>query len=223
MKYTILRSKRKTIALYVRNGTVEVRAPLWARQSEIDKFVVGHEKWIRDKLEKSKTQQLQYDNFALKYGDTTLYRGKEYPIIAKEGSRVGFDINHFYIPPSLNPDEIKKACIQIYQILAKNYIPRRVLTLSNAMGLTPSAIKINSAKTRWGSCSSKKSINFSWRLIMANDEAIDYVIIHELAHLIEMNHSPRFWGIVEAVLPDYRKHKAHLKELQRRLATENWS
>ncbi|MCL2421484.1 MAG: M48 family metallopeptidase [Defluviitaleaceae bacterium] len=222
MKYAIKRSKRKTMALHVRDGLVEVRAPLWVRNHEIEKFVADHEQWVNDKLEKSKLQQLKRDRFAFNYGVTLLYRGNEYPIVAREGNRIGFDIDHFYMPFGLASNEIKEACIQIYKMLAKDYMPRRVITLSKAMGLAPAAIKINSAKTRWGSCSSKKSINFSWRLIMADDEAIDYVIIHELAHLIEMNHSARFWAIVEKILPDYRKHKTHLKALQRRLAEEDW-
>ena len=222
MEYTLIRSKRKTMTLYIRNGILEVRAPLWVPNSEIEKFLVSKEKWIIDKLNKSKAQKLQRGAFTLNYGSALLYRSKEYPLIAKEGNRIGFDSTHFYIPPNLDPKEIKHACVQIYQRLAKNYIPERTITIAKSMELMPSAIKINSAKTRWGSCSTKKSINFSWRLIMADDETIDYVIIHELAHLIEMNHSPRFWQIVENVLPDYRKYLTRLKELQNRLASEDW-
>jgi hypothetical protein len=90
------------------------------------------------------------------------------------------------------------------------------------MSVTPIAVKINSAKTRWGSCSNKKSLNFSWRLIMADDDVIDYVVVHELAHLREMNHSPRFWAVVEAVLPDYRERKLKLRALQAKLNREDW-
>ena len=86
----------------------------------------------------------------------------------------------------------------------------------------PSAVKINGAKTRWGSCSSKKSINFSWRLIKADDDVIDYVVVHELSHITEMNHSPNFWAIVENILLDYRERKVKLKRLQKRLSMENW-
>ena len=90
------------------------------------------------------------------------------------------------------------------------------------MDVTPTAIKINGAKTRWGSCSAKKSLNFSWRLIMADDDVIDYVVVHELAHIAEMNHSARFWALVEGALPDYQSRKAKLKALQQRLSIEDW-
>ena len=90
------------------------------------------------------------------------------------------------------------------------------------MGVTPIAVKINSAMRRWGSCSSRMSLNFSWRLIMADDAIIDYVVVHELAHIKEMNHSARFWAVVESVLPDFRERKRKLKELQSRLSGEDW-
>jgi len=113
-------------------------------------------------------------------------------------------------------------CSQIYRLKAKEYIPSRVKEISKSMGVTPATIKINGAKTRWGSCSSLKSINFSWRLMMAEDAVIDYVVVHGLAHLIEMNHSPRFWAIVERIVPDYKERQIQLKNLQKKLSVENW-
>ena len=90
------------------------------------------------------------------------------------------------------------------------------------MEVAPSAVGITAAKTRWGSCSARRSINFSWRLAFADDAVIDYVVVHALAHITEMNHSARFWAIVAAVLPDYRERRERLKILQRRLVAENW-
>lgn len=126
------------------------------------------------------------------------------------------------MPPNLNPEQIKSDCVQIYRMLAKRDLTNKVLDFAKRMAVMPIAIKINSAKTRWGSCSSKKSLNFSWRLIMADDDVIDYVVVHELAHITEMNHSTKFWTIVEDVLQDYRKRKIKPKELQRRLSGEDW-
>lgn len=73
-------------------------------------------------------------------------------------------------------------------------------------------ITVRDQKTRWGSCSSKGNLNFNWRLILAPEEVLDYVVVHELAHRLEMNHSPRFWAVVESVLPDYRKRRGWLKQ-----------
>ena len=221
VEYTLTRSKRKTIGLYIKDGILEIRTPLKCSQSEIDKLVAEKENWIRDKLSYSKSLSKKREDFTLNYGSKILYLGEEYPIIKKAGSRVGFD-NGFYMPQDLSQDEIKDACIQIYRLLAKRDLTNKAHEFSKQMNVMPVAVKINDAKTRWGSCSSRKSINFSWRLIMADSAVVDYVTVHELAHLTEMNHSAKFWSIVENVLPDYRERKSRLRKLQKRLSTENW-
>ena len=222
IEYTIVRSNRKTVAIYIHNGSVEVRAPLKATKRDIDKFVESKAVWISKNLSVSTEQAEQRDGFRLDYGSFIPYRGNQYPIYAKEGGHAGFDDRGFYIPPGLTDKQIKAACAQVYKMLAKRDIPHKVSEYSIQMGVAPISIKINSAKTRWGSCSSSMRLNFSWMLIMADDEAIDYVVVHELAHLTEMNHSIRFWKIVESVLPDYKKRHQQLKDLQQRLATEDW-
>lgn len=220
--YTLTRSKRKTVALYVRGGGVEVRAPLKMPKSDIDKFVASKEKWITERLAKSGELAARRESFELNFGGLIAYRGKQYPIEAKSGNRVGFDGAAFYMPPGLPPGQIKSACAQIYRMLAKRDLTEKTLAFAERMAVVPAAVKINGAKTRWGSCSGRKSINFSWRLIMADDGVIDYVVVHELAHLSEMNHSARFWAIVGNVLPDYKERQARLKALQKRLAAEDW-
>lgn len=220
--YTLTRSNRKTIALYVRDGAVEVHAPLKAPKRDIDKFVVSKEKWLTDKLAASNERQEQRKKFALTYGDSIIYKGSKYPIFAKSGNRVGFDDKRFYMPPNLTTEQIKHACIQIYCILAKHDLTNKVLDFAKQMSVVPTSVKINGAKTRWGSCSDKKSLNFSWRLMMADNDVIDYVVVHELSHIIEMNHSVRFWASVERFLPDYKARQKRLKELQKKLSMEDW-
>lgn len=94
---------------------------------------------------------------------------------------------------------------------AAEYLPRRVALYAAVMGVTPAAVKINAAGKRFGSCSSKGNLNFSCRLMAYPPEAIDYVVVHELAHLIHMNHSAAFYATVAAVLPDYKARAAMLK------------
>ena len=222
MDYTLTRSKRKTVALYVRNGKVEVRAPLAMPERDIDKFVASKEKWIKEKLAKSRESLKSQEAFAPNYGDMVLYRGKQCPIADRPDNKISFDGERFLMPAHLAPGQIKSACVQIYRMLAKNELTKKTLGFAKRMGVAPSSIKINGATARWGSCSAKKSINFSWRLIMADDDVIDYVVVHELAHLTEMNHSKMFWAIVENMLPDYKQRQSRLRELQRRLAGEDW-
>jgi predicted metal-dependent hydrolase len=220
--YTLTRSNRKTIGLYVRNGSVEVRAPLKAPKADIDGFVRSKQAWIEKTLARSAANAEKREAFALDYGGAVTYLGRECPIAARPGDRVGFDGSAFYMPPDLAPGQIKGACVQIYRMLAKRDLTAKTLAFAERMGVMPLAVKINGAKTRWGSCSAKRSINFSWRLIMADDDVVDYVVVHELAHITQMNHSPRFWTLVAAVLPDYEERQERLKELQARLNAEDW-
>ena len=220
--YTLIRSQRRTVAIYIKNGAVEVRTPLKMPKRDIDKFVVSKEQWITEHLTQSQANALRRKAFALNYGDTLILHGIAYPLVAKDGTQAGFDGKRFYLPPNLPPEQIKYTVVQLYRRLAKLHITERVAHYAGIMKVSPAAIKINGAKTRWGSCSSKRSLNFSWRLVMAEDAVIDYVVVHELAHITEMNHSARFWAIVQGVLPDYKKRQTQLKELQKRLAAEDW-
>jgi len=222
MEYTLTRSKRKTIAIHIHGGIVDVRAPLNMSKREVNRFVLSKEKWIADKLAQSIYRVNARDWFALDYGDSVVLRGKQVIITAQLTDSVWYDDDHFYIPAGLSPDQIKHSCIEIYQTIADGILKEKTIYFAEKMSVEPSVIRINSAKSRWGSCSAKKSINYSWRLIMADDDVIDYVIVHELAHLLEMNHSKKFWDIVKNVLPDYKDRRVRLKELQSRLGLEKW-
>jgi len=221
-EYTLIRTNRKTTAIYIRDGFVEVRAPYKKSLSEIDQFVASKEKWIADKLSVKNEQISQRESFTLTYGDKIPYRGKMHPIRGKQGGMAGFDVLSFYMPPDLSPEDIKYYCKTTYKLLAERDLTARTIEFMDEMELEPTAIKINNAKSTWGSCSSKKSINFSWRLVMADDDVIDYVIVHELAHILEPNHSARFWAIVESYIPDYKERRARLKILEQKLGSEDW-
>lgn len=95
--------------------------------------------------------------------------------------------------------------------MAREIIPARVAHFSRIMGLTPTGLRITSARTRWGSCSAKNSLNFSWRLMDYPPEAIDYVVVHELAHIAHHDHSREFYALVASILPDYKERAALLK------------
>jgi predicted metal-dependent hydrolase len=223
IEYTLIRSKRRTMAIHIKKDiTLEVRAPLKTPKAEIDRFVMSKRNWIEKHLAAIAQQADNRARFSIRYNDTLSLQGREYPIIAKEGKRAGFDDQCFFLPPALPPDEIKRVIIQVYRAVAKEILANKVNDYSKQMGVMPAAVKVNSAKTRWGSCSGKNIINFSWRLVMADDDVINYVVVHELAHIREHNHSERFWRVVASVLPDYERRRKKLKEFQRKLANEDW-
>jgi predicted metal-dependent hydrolase len=100
---------------------------------------------------------------------------------------------------------------------AKKIFPERTAYFAERMGVTYNRITIREQKTRWGSCSSAGNLNFNWKLVLMPSELLDYVVVHELAHRKEMNHSPRFWAVVEKELPDYHERREKLKKMGKQL------
>ncbi|MCL2285915.1 MAG: M48 family metallopeptidase [Firmicutes bacterium] len=220
--YILKRCRRKTLAIYVRNGQVEVRAPMGLPKAEIDKFVAVKQNWITEKLATEQERFERKKAFSLNYGSEILVRGVPYPIVPITHARPELDGKCVYIPANLDPAQIKNACITAYRHIAQSLLTARTAEYAKLMSVEPASVSISSAKGRWGSCCACKKITFSWRLIMGSDDVIDYVVVHELAHILQMNHSKEYWAIVESVLPDYKQRRARLAELQRRIAAEDW-
>jgi predicted metal-dependent hydrolase len=221
--YSITRSKRKTAAIYVHDdGSIEVRCPKNFPARDIEKFVTEN----LHKLERTAAQKQdaarKKEAFCIRPGDTLLFLGKEYPLECVSFRKAGFDGSRFYIPADLPAENVKPMMIKVYKTLAEKTLSEKTLVYAGQMQLAPLKVKINAAKTRWGSCSGKNSINFSWRLIMADERCVDYVVVHELAHIAEHNHSARFWAVVGKYLPDYKEQHKCLRALQKKLSAENW-
>lgn len=218
IEYTLNRYKRKSIGIYVKDGQVEVRAPLCCPQENIDAFVNLKTPWILERLAKHELRE----NFVatLNYGSKISLLGGEYTIAPIQG--LSLEANHVYIPQNLPPTGIQPACINAFTHIARGYLPKRVAHFAPIMEVAPRSVTINSAKSRWGSCSQCKKLNFSWRLIMGAPRVIDYVVVHELAHIYEMNHGPNYWAVVEKFMPDYQERIVELKALGSRLNNEGW-
>lgn len=211
MEYQLIRSRRKTIAVCIaRDGSVVVRAPLRAAQSVIDHFVWEKRSWIEEKSGEMAARDAARKQFQVLPGSTLPLLGQNYPIVS--GNQAAFDGRQFFIPDE-EFETVKPKLVQLYKNLAGQVIPRRVEYFSTRTGWVPAGVRIGSASTAWGSCSGKNRLNFTWKLVMARPEEIDYVVVHELAHLVEHNHSARFWRLVESVLPDYRERRSKLKDL----------
>lgn len=215
----IIRSKRRTLALIVESdGQVVVRAPMKLPQAYIDAFVAQKADWIRQKQAEAARRQIASPEQRFVPGGAFLYLGVSYPLqLAKHlSSALALKDSAFLLGES----ELPRAQVLFerwYKKHARAYLAERLNALASLYGYSYSAMRLSSARTRWGSCSPKGVISLNWRLVMAPPGVIDYVIIHELAHLKEKNHAPRFWAVVEKMMPDYRAPRKWLKDNSSRL------
>lgn len=208
----IIRSNRKSISIQITpQGEVIVRAPKLAPKFYIDNLIQKKASWINKKLSELKQNSLLL-NESDKKQKIFFFLGDKYRLIySEEGkNRVSFKDNFI-----LHPQKEKNAAklmISWYKKHAKEIIIPRAQEISHLTGLKYKQIKITSAMSRWGSCNSKGTVCFPYRLIMTPPSVIDYVIIHELAHLAHLDHSPKFWAMVEKLYPNYKNSKKWLKK-----------
>ncbi len=208
----IQRSKRKTLSIIIGNDLViKVKAPYWVTNREIEEFVLKNREWIKIKLQqmsqKPKAESKKYLN-----GEKFLFLGKEMRLRFSLGKDFIITEDGELLAPALFADSPRDMIIEWYEKQAEKIIKERCSLLSKSIGIKPAKIKINSAKTRWGSCSRKGNLNFTWRLIMAPLSVVDYVILHELAHIIHHNHSAEYWQLVARLNPDYQESEEWLKK-----------
>lgn len=204
-----VRGNKITIAID-KTGKLQVKAPHYSLISDINMLISQKISWIeKHKKRISESQPVRKE---FKDGEKFLYVGKELPLrVVNDGrTHLAFKEDHFQLS-SGQTAVARQLFERLYKNLAWNYMAPRTRDLAKAHKFSFSSVKISSAKTKWGSCSNKKSINLAWRLVMAPPLVIDYVIIHELAHTLEMNHTSSFWSIVEKIMPDYDINKNWLK------------
>jgi predicted metal-dependent hydrolase len=216
LTYTIKRStKRHKLTITVeRDRNVVIHAPEGMSDEKIRQVVESKRQWIYDKIGHSqKYQDLPHPpGKELVSGESALYLGRQYRIemVRTALSEVQF-VQRFLIPATQRLKR-EEALRQWYIGKAKEKIIPRVKHRARELGVDVAEVKIVDNRFRWGSCTLKDNVNFNWRLIKAPMFVIDYVIVHELAHLIETNHTPGFWNIVRAQAPTMEKAKAWLKE-----------
>ena len=224
MEYKITRSKRKTIALYVHpNGEVEVRCPLHLPKKTVERFVLEKRDWIEKHTAEFSERAALRKTFYILPGDSLLYLGKRYPVL--EGGKIkkaSFDGEAFWIPQNMEQDDLKRQLIRLYTALAQEELFERTQKFASVMDANFAGVQIHNVKTRWGSCTGKNKIYYAWKLILADERAVDYVVVHELAHTFEHNHSKRFYSIVARYLPDYKECAALLRQLQSSLSLQDW-
>ncbi len=213
----LIRSRRRTIALEIApNATLVVRAPLREPLARIEEFVREKAGWISRHLSRVALRPHHCPK-EFTEGEKFLYLGQAYVLRLKDNG----------VAPLLFQDEfvLNRACrpfakqmfVNWYIKEAKKTIGERARVLARKFGFSYQDVKITAASRRWGSCSVKDELNFTWRLVMAPMAVIDYVVVHELAHTREKNHSRNFWRVVAAMMPDYKTQLKWLRENEKLL------
>ena len=207
----IIRSKRKTVALIIeRDGNLTVRAPLNIDPTEIESLVAQKSGWIRERQEWIRSNLPPPHRYQA--GEHFFFLGLKYPLQIVEHQKVPLVLDQaFKIDLKAYPDA-RVIFKEWYKKHARKFIGERATALSARHNLKYNRLRITSARTRWGSCSTRKTLSFTWRLVMAPPEVIDYVVIHELAHLKHHRHTSEFWKLVEQLCPEYRARRGWLKE-----------
>lgn len=208
----IRRSQRKTIALIIReDGSLEVRAPLRMTDAQIMEFVQSKQAWVNQRQTAVRSAVPAHAYLA---GEEFLFLGTKYPLRYVEKQRIMVQFSGKSIDLRIKGQSDAAEWIEgWYRLQAREYLTDRLAHYSQVWGFSYKNLRINGAGTRWGSCNAqRKSLNFTWRLMMAPPEIVDYVVVHELCHLKHPNHSPEFWKEVERILPDYKRRRKWLKE-----------
>jgi len=208
-------NRKKTIAVKVNQGDVSVSVPKNASLSHIETVINNKSKWIQQKL-------LQQENYTplkvheFRAGETFLYLGQERTLDCVTGIRSAIELDEqkitLYSHRPLKAVTIKNRLNKWYRAQAQLYLSLRTRELAENIGLKPRRINTRTYRSRWGCCSSNREITYNWQIIMAPEHIIDYLIVHELCHMKEHNHSPRYWSHVAAVLPDYKQSKKWLDQ-----------
>jgi len=217
-RYDIVRSRhrRRTIAICIeRDGRVVVRAPAKTARDALHQFVREKRPWIKKKLLQIRQEQTDAHPRAFVSGETFFYLGDNYPLKITHSPNgtppLAFIGGEFQLNERFKGDR-KALFVVWYKKQAETLIRQRIDRYREVMDIPSVQARITSAKYQWGGCSSRDRITFSWRIVLAPLPLVDYVVVHELAHLRERNHSSNFWKIVEAVLPDYRVRRQWLRE-----------
>jgi len=219
INYTLKRSRkrRKTISLQISsNAEVVVSAPYFTTEKEINSFVREKENWIWKTIQKQKAAPSPNCEKSFTSEEYFYYLGSPCPleVFFQNDLLLGlvFWNNRFYLNCQDEPAARKGYFVKWYKAAARKHLTSRVAFLASDLNLSPRKIRITSARTRWGSCSEIDGLAFSFRLIMAPPDVIDYVIVHELMHMREKNHSSKFWELVLDVMPQYKAHRRWLRD-----------
>lgn len=228
-EYEIIKKKIKNIGIRITNeGKVVVTSPAFLEDSYIHDVIYKKADWILSKLKLAGEMNSSVPDRKYSCGDSIVYLGREYKLKVIEEVEVNCTLRkngaefEVHVKTEWSGEErekyIRDGLKEWYKHEAFRVFKDRTLVFADMLKLYPSNIRVKEQKSIWGSCSSRNNINFNWKLIMAPQAVLDYIVVHELCHLRHRDHSKNFWGLVEQTMPDYKDKRKWLKENGRSLS-----
>jgi predicted metal-dependent hydrolase len=219
LRVDVVRSIRRTAALHIIGGDLQVRVPEHVGDERVAAFLTKKRPWIRSKV--AEIQRIPpHRSKELVSGESFPYLGRHYRLKVQEGHQVGVCLSGGYLRATIRPNEqgeqrearIQQYLQSWYRTSAMERLQEKTTRYAKQIGVSPTGLSIRNFRSRWGSCDKRGQVVFNWNIIKAPHSIVDYVVIHELCHLIHPNHSPTFWKEVNKHDADYKAHRLWLKE-----------
>jgi hypothetical protein len=209
-------NRRKSADIRVEEGSVSVIVPANTSAEKIDQLLVTKRRWIREKItlhqESAPTSSKQYVS-----GEAFTYLGRNYRLKVERGNFAPVRLLQGRLVVTLpqgaqQPHMVRNALVRWYKRQAEQKLREKVERFAPLVGVEPAGVGIKTFRSRWGSCTAKGKLEFNWQIMMAPNRMVDYVVIHELCHLIRHDHSPEFWREMSRLMPDYQHCRDWLRE-----------
>jgi len=220
LDYTLVRSKRRSIGFLIGDDGLRLTAPKWVTLAEIESAIREKQRWIFNKLNERRERSARRLQPQMQWcdGATLPYLGSDITLRIEATQSVGiaFDADlrvlTVCLPADAAEQQLKDRVQGWLQLEAKRLFAERLPVYAEKLQVSYHSFALSSATTQWGSCTADGKIRLNWRLIHFTLPLIDYVIAHELAHLREMNHSPKFWATVQSIFPEFQEAKKALRD-----------
>ena len=215
-------SRRKSADIRVEDGAVSVIVPLNTPTERIDQLLVTKRRWIKEKInlhrESAPASSKQFVS-----GEAFAYLGRNYRLKVERGNFAPVRLLQGRLVVTVpqgkeQPHMVRNALVRWYKRQAEQKLTEKVERFAPVVSVEPFGVGVKSFKSRWGSCTAKGKLEFNWQIMMAPNRIVDYVVIHELCHLIRHDHSPMFWREVARVLPDYLQCRQWLRDNSAKLS-----
>ncbi|SDX54939.1 hypothetical protein SAMN05444411_106197 [Lutibacter oricola] len=211
-EYQIKYSNRSTLNITVeRDRTIIVRAPKGLSEEKIKAIILSKKQWLKEKINHAQKYPLVYSPKEFVSGETLMYLGRNYQLLVLEEDFEGVRFNRRFEISKSNQKNANELFKKWHIEKSEEKIKPLAKKYSQNLGVKYNECKVSEMKYRWASCTPKNNIIFNWRIIKAPMYVLEYLVVHELVHFIEHNHTPEFWNIVSIQVPDYEKAKNWLK------------